>query len=188
MTENASVRAQTRLSDHRGAADDPDDPPTVEAGRFRLRPGAKALVATDRRVLLVRERHADGEPFWTLPGGGVEAGESVRAALRRELAEELDCGCVVGDRLGTFWYAHSSLPATVSAYAVRACSLLTDPRPVPAEGVGALRWARPADLPARTLPQVRRLARRHCRTGDEGGGRRGKDSNLRGRGRPPENR
>jgi len=39
--------------------------------RFRRRRGAKALVATDRRVLLIRERHADGTAFWTLPGGGL---------------------------------------------------------------------------------------------------------------------
>jgi 8-oxo-dGTP pyrophosphatase MutT (NUDIX family) len=49
---------------------------------------AGALILTERGLLLVRQRRLGGE-YWLLPGGGVWFGESIAAALRRELLEEL---------------------------------------------------------------------------------------------------
>ena len=49
---------------------------------------AAALIVTDRRLLLVRQRRQD-RTYWLLPGGGVKFGESFAEALRRELLEEL---------------------------------------------------------------------------------------------------
>jgi len=49
------------------------------------------------RILLIRH-DKDGEERWLLPGGGVQAGESLLEALQRELAEEV--GIVeLGDEL-----------------------------------------------------------------------------------------
>lgn len=124
---------------------------------LRVRHGVKALVASADRVLLVKERHADRTPYWTLPGGGVHDGESPPAALRRELGEELGCRAVVAESLTTFRYLHTSIERTVSVYDVRACSLLSRPAPVAAEGVHDVQWADPADPPARTLPHVERV-------------------------------
>lgn len=48
-----------------------------------------AIVRRDGPLLLVEQRGpADPEPSWMLPGGGVEEGEALVAALERELAEE----------------------------------------------------------------------------------------------------
>ena len=56
----------------------------------RLRSAVRALVLrSDDAVLLVHFTFAGGEEVWALPGGGIEAGESIEAAIRRELAEEV---------------------------------------------------------------------------------------------------
>lgn len=64
----------------------------------RQRVAAYALVRRADRVLLTRisarGAHA-GE--WTLPGGGLEHGESPRDAVAREVEEETGLACTVGD-------------------------------------------------------------------------------------------
>ena len=48
-----------------------------------------AIVRRDDRLLLVEQQApGDPEPSWMLPGGQVESGETLVAALARELAEE----------------------------------------------------------------------------------------------------
>ncbi|WP_299334202.1 NUDIX hydrolase [Haloplanus sp.] len=123
----------------------------------RLRRGAKAVVSSSSRVLLVRERHSDGRPFWTLPGGGVHPEESLIEGLRRELVEELCCVPVVGRPTSTFWYAHHRPRDVVSHYTVFRCSVPGAVRPVKGEGILAARWVAPDRPPAGTLPQVRHL-------------------------------
>src|SRR5437588_10743672 len=50
---------------------------------FRI--AASALIFDGERVLLAHRRDID---WWNLPGGGMEVGETVDEALRREVAEE----------------------------------------------------------------------------------------------------
>ncbi|MEU0544710.1 NUDIX domain-containing protein [Nocardia sp. NPDC005978] len=53
---------------------------------FRL--AAYAVCIERGRVLLARHVAGQGEPTWTLPGGGVEHGEDPFDAVTRELREE----------------------------------------------------------------------------------------------------
>jgi len=59
------------------------------------RDAVRAILLTPAAdVLLMRIRLEGVGPFWITPGGGIEAGEDTREALRRELKEELgldDC-------------------------------------------------------------------------------------------------
>lgn len=125
----------------------------------RLRVGAKALVTAGERVLLIREHHADGSAFWTIPGGGAEAGESLSDCLRRELREEIRCRATVGETVGTYTYRHTSRPAT-TVYAVFDATLRTDPDPNRAEVITDHAWRKPADLPAAVLDPVGRFVER----------------------------
>jgi len=76
----------------------------VKVGRPELCAGA---VAVDHGLLLLVKRGTDpGKGLWSLPGGRVEAGESVVAAVVREFKEETGlegvCGSFVGwvERMG----------------------------------------------------------------------------------------
>jgi 8-oxo-dGTP diphosphatase len=70
---------------------------------LRIRSAARAVILdSDRRILLVRwdfpDRPELGYPpisVWGTPGGGIEPGEGIEVALRRELAEELGLDDVV---------------------------------------------------------------------------------------------
>lgn len=62
--------------------------PSTEAERVHV---AVAVLRNDRGEVLLTRRHAGAHQggLWEFPGGKVEVGESIDAALRREIAEEL---------------------------------------------------------------------------------------------------
>ena len=59
---------------------------------------AAVAVISDGRILLVQHSKS-GRSYWLLPGGGLDWGESLKEAARREVAEETGLEVDVGDLL-----------------------------------------------------------------------------------------
>lgn len=67
-------------------------------GRPELAVGA--VCVRDGRLLVVRRGRGAGTGLWSLPGGHVEAGETLAAAVAREVAEETGLAVAVGALCG----------------------------------------------------------------------------------------
>jgi ADP-ribose pyrophosphatase YjhB (NUDIX family) len=82
----------------------------------RVRPTSRVLVLdTEQRVLLLGSRgHAPGPgtgvQWWYTPGGGVEAGEDLRTAATRELAEEIGLVVAPASLEGPVWFRRHLTP------------------------------------------------------------------------------
>ena len=72
--------------------------------RYPSRPllGVGAVVFDNARVLLVKRKHEPLAGQWSLPGGMLELGESLEAAVAREIAEETGLHVTVGPVVDVF--------------------------------------------------------------------------------------
>lgn len=68
--------------------------------KYKLRPGAYALLPRDGRLLLTCQ--LDPSPDIQLPGGGIDPGESPLPALHREVFEETGWSIAAPKRVGAF--------------------------------------------------------------------------------------
>lgn len=120
---------------------------------------AAAVIRDDRgRVFAARRGPGrSSEGFWEFPGGKVEPGESAAQALEREIAEELGCVVVAGERLDRSTTVVGDLAIDLE------CLYATLAGPAPTRStdhdelgwfspdeLGALAWCAP-DLPAVAL-------------------------------------
>ena len=80
-----------------------------------------AGVAFENGALFVARRGAGGAMAgkWEFPGGKVEAGEDVPAALAREFMEELGVEIVCGEKLAECSFVHRGVERRLVAHRVR---------------------------------------------------------------------
>jgi 8-oxo-dGTP diphosphatase len=71
--------------------------------------GVGAVIWNDRsEVLLIRRAHAPRLGEWSLPGGKMEPGETLHAALRREVREETGLEVEILELIGVAELAHDA--------------------------------------------------------------------------------
>lgn len=71
--------------------------------RQNIRVSVRAVIVRAGMILLVKFNDESG-PHYNYPGGGVEQGETLHAALRREVKEETNAVVEVGRMLGVYEY------------------------------------------------------------------------------------
>ena len=64
--------------------------------------GIGAIIIEDQRVVLVKRGHAPLKGKWSIPGGVLEVGETLRKAVVREVREETALTIEPGELLGVF--------------------------------------------------------------------------------------
>ncbi|MCK1405924.1 NUDIX domain-containing protein [Bradyrhizobium sp. 76] len=114
--------------------------------------GVRAVVLdADTRVFLVRHSYVTG---WYLPGGGVDLGETMEQAMRRELKEEGDID-LTGDAVlhGIFLNSHVSRRDHVAVYVVR--QFKQDRLPAPNREIAECGFFAVTALPEGTTPGTR---------------------------------
>ena len=114
--------------------------------------GVRAVVLDrDNRVFLVKHSYVSG---WHLPGGGVEVGETIGEALRRELIEEGRIELTAEPALyGVFFNRHISPRDHVAVYLVR--QFRQDRPPEPNREIVATGFFDAGALPAETTKGTR---------------------------------
>jgi 8-oxo-dGTP diphosphatase len=111
-----------------------------------FRVGVYALIFEQGRVLLALRRDID---WWNLPGGGMEAGETVEEAMRREVLEETGLIVEVERLVGVY-----SKPQKQEVVLTFLCQV-TGGQLTATEESRECRFFLPADMPVNTLPKHR---------------------------------
>lgn len=113
-----------------------------------------AIIVDGRKILAAQRSSSMSLPgMWEFPGGKIEAGETPREALVRELQEELLCTAAIGDEVASTRHEYDFGFVTLTTFyskLVEGSPKLTEHseiRWIEADELDSVEWA-PADIPA----------------------------------------
>lgn len=116
-------------------------------------PRARAVIVNEQgQILLVR--HWAGGSRWSLPGGGVEKGETPQRAIQRELKEELNL-VVTSQNIEYFTTIHTEYEAPIFIVHVQCQQVSLDG--FNRREIAALNWVTLDSLPSRLTVIARRV-------------------------------
>jgi len=111
-----------------------------------------AIIRDKGRILITRRPanvHLAG--LWEFPGGKVEDGESLEAALIREIQEEIDVTITI---VGEYFQTKHDYPGRSVQLHFLDCTIVSgEPRPL---NVAEIRWVLPAELQSFDFPDADR--------------------------------
>jgi 8-oxo-dGTP diphosphatase len=122
-----------------------------------------AVAVDDDRLLCVRRGHGPGGGLWSVPGGRVQAGESLREAVVRELFEETALEAVVDQFVG-YVERTGADPNPYHFVILDFAVTVLDPRaePVAGDDAAEVRWVPFAELAElRLVPGLYDFLREH---------------------------
>ena len=82
-----------------------------------------AIIRKGDYVFATQRGYGEWKDWWEFPGGKMEAGETPKEALVREIKEELDADISIGRLLDTIEWDYPTFHLTMHCYM---CSLLND--------------------------------------------------------------
>jgi 8-oxo-dGTP diphosphatase len=114
---------------------------------------AGILIETGRVLLTKRKAGTHLEGAWEFPGGKVEPGEDPRAALARELKEEVGLEVKVGEIVDVTFhhYEQTRKPVLLLFFEVVRQAGSPEPRAI---DVAEVRWARGGELDEKDFPEA----------------------------------
>jgi 8-oxo-dGTP diphosphatase len=107
-----------------------------------------AVAVHDGALLLVRRGRGPAAGAWSVPGGRVEAGETLAEAVVREVAEETGLECVCGALVGWVEIPDAEQPYVVLDFE----AIVLDPgTPVAGDDAAEVAWVDLADVAEKAL-------------------------------------
>ena len=106
-----------------------------------------AVIEREGKILITRRpagSHLAG--LWEFPGGKPKQGDSLEAALCREIREELDADVAVGKQIDTAEWDYPDKRVKLLFFR---CALHGEPRPLEGQEMA---WVAPADLARYSFP------------------------------------
>lgn len=80
-----------------------------------------AIIIKGNKVFATQRGYGEFKDGWEFPGGKIEAGETAKEALKREIQEELNTDIEVGEKLTTVEYDYPTFHLSMDCFV---CSII----------------------------------------------------------------